>query len=413
MNYKNLICGVAMLVASYSYGITLQNGNISIEVNGDGKMGALVYKGLSHLNDSSLRLRHSSSIYETEHIASTEKSYNQFQMMTGYGRETDSNMYVVTCSRIIGTNNCVDQTAVIVSRNANDLGMTYYCDANVQQTPELDQSTHNTANKTIIQSEGDVFIGFKVERNNSPPSSYMMDFITTVRNNLGESVLPNTILLTSLDQAGALAWDNVNVGSGEVVMKTRLMASNSDFGIQTQGNLSAEPVYTLGSTKVLIKKAHFKQIFNKLNKDVLKIKAEIDMRDYTTEARNMSGLDLSIYIGDYLAFQAGDGSEYKVTETIRKHKKKTLRGKHSVTLNNKKGILKMNLLIAKADIEGATLLSPNSPTGVAQPMLLPMTIILTGNNPNDEAKAGKVWIITKSIKVYMEKKNTKSAKAKS
>jgi hypothetical protein len=413
MNAKLVFSLVVSVTVLCSFGVNLNNGDISVEVNGDGRIGALQFLGSNHINECSIRLRHSSAMFTTKKISSTEVVYNDFQMMTGYGRQPDSNMYIVCASRICGTNTSVDQTLVILGRDETQLGVTYYLNANVQQTPEHDYGTFNGANHTIVQHESARYIGLLGERNSQPPDSHVVDERSIVEGQLQQSVLSGVVISNSPpDMAAAVAWNNVTVNRNAVVVKTKVMAGTSDLEIQNLTNSDDPPIHVLSDSDISLKLAKFSQKFNKAGKDKVKLKGEIDATDFPGVFDNMSNLDVSLFLGDYLAFLPGDGSETKVKKGKRIHKLDTPAGKRSLNMKAKKGIIKFTASISKANLRPATLLNANTPDGLKQQMHLPWALVLTGTNPNDTEKGGNVWIIGMNVSMEFDKKNEKSVKGK-
>ena len=405
-----VIAGIACI--SIAFAISLNNGSISVEVNGDSRIGALVFEGSNHINECSIRLRHSSNMYDTKRISATEKGYNAFQLMTGYGRQRDSNMYLVTASRIYGTNTSIDQTIVVLTRLDTQLGITYYLNADVQQTPKNDLGIFNGANHTIVQHEGARYIGLLGERNSQPPDSHVIADRPVVESELSQAVLSGTVVTGSPpDMAAAIAWGPVTINQMPVRVTTKLMASRTDGGIQNLTNSDDPPIYVVTGNDIMVKKAEFVQKFNKAGKDTFKMVGEIDMSAYPGIFDNMDSLDVTLCLGDYLAFLPGDGSEVKVKKGKRLHKLDAPNGKRKLLLKSRKGMIKYVVVIQKANLEPATLLNTDSSQGVAQNMLLPVALILTGTNPNDSLKGGKVWIIGSSLPLEYDKKNEKVAKA--
>lgn len=413
MNVKIIASLVAATAVFSSFAVNLNNGNISVEVNGDGRIGALQYFGSNHINECSIRLRHSSDMFTTEKINATEKSYPNFQMMTGYGRQPNSNMYVVTTSRIYGTNTSVDQTIVVLTRKEAQLGITYFLNADVQQTKDKDLGTFNGANNTIVQNEGPRYIGLMATRNSQVPNSHVIDDLPNVVTELPQSALSGSVVTNSPpDMAAAVAWDNVAVNSKSATVKTKVMTGKSDFEIQNLTNADDPPVHVLTDIDIFLRKTSFNQKFSKFGKDKIQVKGEIDMTDFPGVFDNLASMDVSFFIGDYLAFLPGDGSETKVKKGTRIHKLDDPIGKRKLSLKSKKGIIKFTMTASKANIKPATLLTENAPVGLKQKMHLPWTMVFTGTNPNDIIKGGRVWIIGMSSLLEVDKKNEKKAKGK-
>ncbi len=419
---KKIIITLSLLITGFAFSASLNNGNITIEVDGDGDVGLVEYDpvpGTNHVSLVGVNLHYDSSLHDMDYILGVEKLYNNFaqrKMFTGYGRDSSSNFYVYTVSYIEGSNSNLDQTLVYTMRKDTQLKMSYTVDSRVMQTETNDIGSFNIANQTLMFEQDSIFLGFAARLNDAKTTSHIYSGLDTVLNWL--QTASSTIIeeLNLENAAGAVAWNASSFDGTPQIVRTKLMVASSDPEIQAMSSFSANtPVNVPDNTKIEIKKAKFSQRFNKANKDKITIKGSVNISEYGTDLDNLGNLDVSFMIGDYIAFVPDDGSEDKV-----KTKKLVLKldnnGKKKLTLKtkNKKGnkYLDFTFNSSKSDISGATMLTDTSPNGKNLAIMLPVTLVLTGNNSQDTEKGGQVWIIPSSISLTYNKKNEKKAKGK-
>ena len=419
---KNIIA-LFLLIAGLAFSVSLNNGNITIEVDGDGDVGLVEYgpvPGTNHVSLVGVNLYYDSSLHDMDYILGVEKNYTSFaqrKLFTGYGRDSSSNFYVYTVSYIEGSNSNLDQTLVYTMRKNTQLKMSYTVDSLIMETKTNDVGSFNIANQTLMFEQDSVILGFAARLNDAKTTSHIysgfsdvLNWLQTASNNIVEQ-------LNYEDAAGAVAWDLSSFDGTPQVVRTKLMAASSNSEIQAMSTFSANtPIHVLDNTKIEIKKAKFSQRFNKISKDKINIKGQVNITEYGTALDNLGDLDVSFLIGDYIAFVPDDGSNDKV-----KTKKLVLKlndgnGKMKLTLKtkNRKGnkYLDFTFNSSKTDIVGATMLTDNSPNGKNLAIMLPVTLVLTGNNSQDAGKGGQVWIIPSSISLTYNKKNEKKATGK-
>ena len=419
---KNIIA-LFLLIAGLAFSVSLNNGNITIEVDGDGDVGLVEYgpvPGTNHVSLVGVNLYYDSSLHDMDYILGVEKNYTSFaqrKLFTGYGRDSSSNFYVYTVSYIEGSNSNLDQTLVYTMRKNTQLKMSYTVDSLIMETKTNDVGSFNIANQTLMFEQDSVILGFAARLNDAKTTSHIysgfsdvLNWLQTASNNIVEQ-------LNYEDAAGAVAWDLSSFDGTPQVVRTKLMAASSNSEIQAMSTFSANtPIHVLDNTKIEIKKAKFSQRFNKISKDKINIKGQVNITEYGTALDNLGDLDVSFLIGDYIAFVPDDGSNDKV-----KTKKLVLKlndgnGKMKLTLKtkNRKGnkYLDFTFNSSKTDIVDATMLTDNSPNGKNLAIMLPVTLVLTGNNSQDAGKGGQVWIIPSSISLTYNKKNEKKATGK-
>ena len=419
---KNIIA-LFLLIAGLAFSVSLNNGNITIEVDGDGDVGLVEYgpvPGTNHVSLVGVNLYYDSSLHDMDYILGVEKNYTSFaqrKLFTGYGRDSSSNFYVYTVSYIEGSNSNLDQTLVYTMRKNTQLKMSYTVDSLIMETKTNDVGSFNIANQTLMFEQDSVILGFAARLNDAKTTSHIysgfsdvLNWLQTASNNIVEQ-------LNYEDAAGAVAWDLSSFDGTPQVVRTKLMAASSNSEIQAMSTFSANtPIHVLDNTKIEIKKAKFSQRFNKISKDKINIKGQVNITEYGTALDNLGDLDVSFLMGDYIAFVPDDGSNDKV-----KTKKLVLKlndgnGKMKLTLKtkNRKGnkYLDFTFNSSKTDIVGATMLTDNSPNGKNLAIMLPVTLVLTGNNSQDAGKGGQVWIIPSSISLTYNKKNEKKATGK-
>lgn len=419
---KKIIITLFMLTTGFAFSASLNNGNITIEVDGDGDVGLVEYDpvpGTNHVSLVGVNLHYDGNLHDMDYILGVEKLYNNFaqrKMFTGYGRDSSSNFYVYSVSYIEGSNSNLDQTLVYTMRKDTQLKMSYTVDSRVMQTETNDIGSFNIANQTLMFEQDSVFLGFAARLNDAKTTSHIFSGLDTVLNWL-QTASSTIIEEQNLENAaGAVAWSASSFDGTPQIVRTKLMVASSDPEIQAMSSFSANtPVNVPDNTKIEIKKAKFTQRFNKTNKDKITIKGRVNISEYGTALDNLGNLDVSFMIGDYIAFVPDDGSEDKI-----KTKKLVLKldnnGKKKLTLKtkNRKGnkYLDFTFNSSKSNISGATTLTDTSPNGKNLAIMLPVTLVLTGNNSQDTEKGGQVWIIPSSISLTYNKKNEKKAKGK-
>jgi len=338
---KNIIT-LFLLITGFAFSATLNNGNITIEVDGDGDVGLVEYGPVPGTNNVSLvgvNLYYDGSLHDMDYIPGVEKLYNNFaqrKMFTGYGRDLSSNFYVYTVSYIEGSNSNLDQNLVYTMRKNTQLKMSYTVDSRVMQTETNDFGSFNIANQTLMFEEDSVFLGFAARLNDAKTTSHIFSGIDTVLNWLQTASTAIIEEQNYVNAAGAVAWSLSSFDGTPQVVRTKLMVASSDPEIQAMSSFSANtPVHVPDNVKIEIKKAKFTQKFNKTSKDKIQIKGSVNISEYGTALDNLGGLDVSFMIGDYIAFVPDGGSEDKV-----KTKKLVLKsednGKKKLTLKTKK-----------------------------------------------------------------------------
>ena len=419
---KKIIITLFLLITGFAFSASLNNGNITIEVDGDGDVGLVEYGPVPGTNNVSLvgvNLYYDGSLHDMDYIPGVEKLYNNFaqrKMFTGYGRDLSSNFYVYTVSYIEGSNSNLDQTLVYTMRKNTQLKMSYTVDSRVMQTETNDFGSFNIANQTLMFEQDSVFLGFAARLNDAKTTSHIFSGFDTVLNWLQTASSAIIEEQNLVNAAGAVAWDLSSFDGTPQVVRTKLMVASSDPEIQAMSSFSANtPVNVLENSKIEIKKAKFTQKFNKTSKDKINIKGRVNISEYGTALDNLGNLDVSFMIGDYIAFVPDDGSEDKV-----KTKKLVLKlennGKKKLTLKTKKRkgnkYLDFTFSASKTNIRGATMLTAGSSNGKNLPIMLPVTLVLTGNSSQDTEKGGQVWIIPSSVSLTYNKKNEKKATGK-
>ncbi len=409
------------ILAGLAFAGTLNNGNLSVELNGDGSVGALVYgpaPGTNHVSKCGLQLHYDAALHDTDYVSDSEKTYTAFperQLFTGYGRDDASNFYIYSASYIEGNNTNLEQTLVIVMRNNTQVRFAHYLNTKVMQTETNDYGSFAEANQTLTFSEDGVFVGTVARLNGGKTKNHIFDGIAEVQAWLQSASVVNQEQQNFVNAAGAVAWDAAAVDGTPQVIRTKLMAASSDVGIQVMSDFgSATPVHV--PLSVLVKKAAFVQKFLKNKKDKLKIKGSVDITEYESALGNMGSLDVSLLVGDYIGFTPDDGSEFKVKKTRRVHKLADSNGTRKLSLKTKKSkgstYLHFSFAASKSDIQGATLLTEAAADGKSLAMMLPFTLVLTGSNSQDADKGGQVWIIADSIELLYDKQGLKKAKGK-
>ena len=422
---KKIIIALSLLIAGFTFSVSLNNGNITIEVDGDGDVGLVEYgpvPGTNHVSLVGVNLYYDSSLHDMDYILGVEKNYTAFaqrKLFTGYGKDSSSNFYVYTVSYIEGSNSNLDQTLVYTMRKDTQLKMSYTVDPIIMQTETNDVGSFNIANQTLMFEQDSVFLGFAARLNDARTTSHIYSGFSDVLNWL-QTASPNTVEEENLENAaGAVAWGLSSFDGTPQVVRTKLMVASSNDEIQKMSSFSANtPVHVPNNTKIEIKKAKFTQKFNKISKDKIKIKGSVNITEYGTALDNLGNLDVSLMIGDYIAFVPDDGSQNngKVKEKKLVLKLNDGNGKKKLTLKtkNKSGNKYLDFVFnaSKTDVSGATILTENSPNGKNLEIMLPVTLVLAGNNSQDIDKGGQVWIIPSSISLTYNKKNEKKATGK-
>jgi len=419
---KKFIIFSVVFFAGAVFSASLNNGNITIEVNGDGDVGLVEFDpvpGSNHVTLVGVNLYYDSLLHDMDYIPGVEKTYNGFaqrKMFTGYGRDVSSNFYVYSVSYIEGSNSNLDQTLVYTMRKSTQLKMSYTVDSKVMQTETNDQGSFNIANQTLMFDQDSVFLGFAGRLNGAKTTTHIYSGFADVLNWLQTGSSDITEEQNYENAAGAVAWGTAAVNGTPQVVRTKLMVASTDPEIQAMSSFEgATPVHTPDSTKVEIKKAAFTQKFNKTSRDKIKIKGRVNIADYGTALDNLASLDVSLLIGDYLGFIPDDGSPFKTKAKKIILKLKDANGKRKLILKHKQinGIkhLEFTYVASRTDLSVATMLTENSPNGKIA-IMIPFTLVLTGNNSQDTQKGGQVWIIPSSISMEYKKKNEKKAKGK-
>lgn len=394
------------------------NGRLSMVVSGGGRVSALEYylSPSNHVNNSILFMRDGTGTYspDDEH----EKTYPELQLHTGYGFTSQSNYYYCSASYIPGDSTSMYQTVVVLSRTKNTVNFFQHMDPHIQETQTNDYSAVNTGsdNPVVIFNEAGTYVGMVSSHNNILAPNYAAGYAPTVRAAIDAGVLPNTVVQSPKDAAGALGWDSVTLRAEPEQFFTRFYAGStqSDILAPAQESIANPMVHVLKKTDELtVSKAVFTQKLHKDNKDKIKIKGEIDVSDYKDIFTTLNNIDISIYIGNYLGLLPGDGqttvkkaTKMFITQEDDSGKKKF---KVKLKIKEKKGIyqLKFNFSAKKTDLNPATLIDMSTPDVKDGPYVLPFALIITGNNVNDD-KAGHVWIAGRNIELTYSKKKKKA-----
>ena len=214
---KVYLIGAVAVFCGMALGAILENTNIQVEINGDGKVGALSYKvdmQNNNVSDASMRLKSSGATVETQRIPGSEKVYPKSQLFVGYGSGIFSNLFIFTVANIPEENNVINQVNIITSRESTNLNVAHYVDADIYGTIENDYAEpYNTANYVVCTQETkDRYVGFTGRCSSLPPSSYMIGDMEKVAVQVQTSVLPNTVQTNeSPNMAAALAYPQQNV----------------------------------------------------------------------------------------------------------------------------------------------------------------------------------------------------------
>jgi len=305
-------------------------------------------------------------------------------------------------------------------RKNTQLQMSYIVDSRVMQTETNDHGSFNSTSQTLMFDESSVFLGYAARLNGGQTTSHIFAGRDTVLNWL-QSASSNPIEEQNVENAaGAVNWGPPSAVDGTPqIVRTKLMVASSNPEIQAMSSFSADtPIHVIADTKIEINGAKFTQKLIKVNKDKIKIKGRVNITEYGTALDNLGNLDVSFLIGDYIAFVPDDGSQnngkVKEKKLILKmndgngNKKLILKTKR---INNNK-YLDYTFMSSKTDIGGATTLTANSPNGKDLDIMLPVTLVLTGNSSQDIEKGGQVWIIPSGISLTYKKKNEKNATGK-
>ncbi len=371
---KKFIIILLMFAAGLAFADSLENGNITIEVDGDGDVGLVEYNpilgGLNNVSFVGVNLYYGSSLHDMDYIANVDKNYTGFsqrKMFTGYGRDSSSNFYVYSVSHIEGANSNLDQTLVYTMRTSAQLKMSYTVDSRVIQTETNDVGSFNIANQTLMFDQDSVYLGFAARLNGAKTTSHIFSGFSSVLNWL-QTASNNTVEEQNyVNAAGAVSWGSTFfIGTPPPqIVKTKLMVASSDPEIQAMSTFADDgPAHVADNSMIEIKTAKFTQKFNKPNKDKIKIKGRVDITKYGTALENLASLDVSFLVGDYIG------------------------------------------------LSGATMLNANSEEGKDIPIILPLTLVLTGNNDLDLEKGGEVYILPFNIPLTYKKKNDKKAVGK-
>ncbi|MHA1575702.1 MAG: hypothetical protein ACTSXL_06175 [Alphaproteobacteria bacterium] len=417
---KKFIIILLIFTSGFAFSASLNNGNISIEVDGDGDVGLVEYgpiPGSNHVSFVGVNLHYDSSLHDMDYIPGVEKNYTGFaqrKMFTGYGRDSSSNFYVYSVSHIEGANSTLEQTLVYTMRKKDQLKMSYTVDSRVMQTDTNDVGSFNIANQTLMFEEDSVCLGFAARLNGAKITSHIysgysdvLDWLQTASNTtVGEENLVNA--------AGAVSWASAATDGTPRIIKTKLMVASSNSEIQPMSSFTDDsPVHVADISMIEIKTVKFSQKFNKPNKDKIKIKGSVNIEKYGTALDNLASLDVSFMIGDYIGFTPDDKSELKVKPTKRIHQlKDDSKGVRKLIIKRKKKSIDFIFSASKIDLSGATMLNANSGEGENIPILLPLTLVLTGNSSLDSEKGGEVYILPFNIPLTYKKKNEKKAVGK-
>jgi hypothetical protein len=417
MSLQRIWLLVLVGVAMTAFAAVLNNGAINVQLNGDGPVGKLFFRvsESNHMNDCSLRINYAGALQQTVNVSTdAEKEYAAFDMLTGYGRDTLSNFYVVNVSYLDGTNSALEQIMFVLSRQNLLTWFGWYMDANVLQTETNDTGYFAGlgANDTVTLGEADVNVGLTARLQGQRSSSYVLANPTTVLGQMQNMMLSNTKVQDWSDMAAAVAWAPLTTTPTPLDLRAKLIAATTQGGVMDQAPLSSDT--PVGMVKQIdVKKAKFIQKFRKQYKDMLMIKGSFDISQFQGELDNLSALDVSFFVGDYLAFTPDDGSAVKVRARTNKRKLKTLTGTNKLKLKTKKSrLLKFTFKAKKTDLQPATLLNDQTPDIAKQTILLPVVMVLTGVDPNDMVKGGKVWVMGQSVPFTYTVRSGKKAKGK-
>jgi len=397
----------------------IENGALRLEISGDGVVGSLVYKPyhatMDHLSDYSMRVRYANVLHETVEYTSSENTYPSLRLFTGYGRDYLSNIYVYSASYMDASNPYLDQTLVLLSRNANvQASFGQYIDPSVLQTETNDVGEYSSGNKLLVYNEAgeQCWIG-TVSRSvaNQETFKYCIAPPNYVMNTMGTAV-SGVISNNVLDAAGASWWDVVTLGQAPYVMYNRLLAAPNKSTAESYANIPDETGRRVKVPhNVAPLKIKFSQFFNKQSKDMIVLKGTVNMAAYAADFTTLNDLDVSIFLGNFFSFQSGDKGAVKIGGKGRKYANKMANpatGVHVLNMKYKKYTLSFSLKITKSSIGGATALAADSPVAKNADMQLPFCMALTGNNPTDP-KGGQCYIIARSFPLKYTKKNQKSA----
>lgn len=416
---KNFSIAFLFLLTGIAVSATLNNGNITIEVDGDGDVGRVecdAVPGSNHVTLVGVNLHYDSELHDVDYIPGTEKNYTGFskrKMFTGYGRDTDSNFYVYSVSYIEGSNSNLDQTLIYTMRKNAQLKMSYTVDSRVMQTDTNDHGSFNIANQTLTFDEEGIFLGFAARLNGSKTTTHIYSGFSEVLTWLQNASSTITEVQNYINAAGAVAWGVASVNGTPQVVQTKIMVASTDGEIQSMSSFAAEtPVYVPESALVEITKAKFTQKFKKTFKDSVKIKGKVNISKYGTLLDNLGNLDVSLFIGDYIAFTPNDNSQIKAKTKKIIHKLKDVNGVRKLIVKTKNKHLEFSFTASKTDFSGGSMLTANTQDAKDSPMMLPMTLVLTGNNSQDTEKGEKVFVIPASVNMVYTKKNDKKVAGK-
>ena len=416
---KKFIITLMLLISGFAFSASLNNGNITIEVDGDGDVGLVEYgpvPGNNHVSLVGVNLYYDSRLHDMDYISGVEKNYTDFgqrKMFAGYGRDSSSNFYVYSVSYIEGSNSNLEQTLVYTMRKNTQLKMSYTVDSKVMQTETNDVGSFNIANQTLMFEQDSVFLGFAARLNGAKTTTHIFSGFSSVLNWLQTASNNAVEEQNYVNAAGAVSWGSASVGGTPQIVKTKLMVASSDPEIQSMSTFTDEsPVYVADNSMIEIKTAKFTQKFNKANKDKIKIKGSVDITKYGTALENLASLDVSFLVGDYIGFVPDDGSELKVKTTKRIHKLKDPQGVRKLIIKRKNKSIDFIFNASKINLSGATMLNANSAEGKDIPIILPLTLVLTGNNTLDIEKGGNVYILPFNIPLTYKKKNEKKVVGK-
>lgn len=417
---KVYLIGAIAVFCGMALGAILENTNIQVEINGDGKVGALAYKvdmQNNNVSDASMRLKSSGTTVETQRVQGSEKVYPKSQLFVGYGSGVFSNLFIFTVANIPEENNVVNQVNIITSRESTNLNVAHYVDADIYGTIENDYAEpYNTANYVVCTQETkDRYVGFTGRCSSLPPSSYMIGDMEKVAVQVQTSVLPNTVQTNeSPNMAAALAYPQQNVDREAVRLTSKLMIGGNNTEIQQLTNTDNAPVYFKGYGTLTDQKVNFSQKFKNPLTDTLKISFNIDMTDHASVMANLSDFDIAFFVGHDLFFLPGDGTEVKVKKNQRLHKVVDPKGgvKKLDIKMKPDGRMKVTFAVSKATIIGSTGLTASSETGKARQMFLPFSYAMIGTSATDTAKKGKVWVASGSFPMSVDVKQGKNAKGK-
>jgi|GEM_PF-1308344 len=416
-----MMASVSIHVATAAWNV-MENGALRVEISGDGVVGSLVYKPynttMDHLSDYSMRVRYANALHETVEFTSSENNYAGMRLFTGYGRDYLSNIFVYSASYMDASNPYLDQTLVLLSRNANvQASFGQYIDPSVLQTETNDVGEYSSGNKLLVFNEaGELCWIGSVSRSvaNQETFKYCIappDYVLNTMGTMVSGVISNNLL----NAAGASWWDVVTLGQVPYVMYNRLLAAPNKSTAESYANIPDETgrrVKVPQSVSPL--KIKFMQFFNKPNKDFIVVRGTVNMAPYATDFTTLNNLDISIYLGGFFSFQSADKSAVKIGGKGKKYANKMVNpatGVHVLNMKYKKYVLSFSLKIAKSSIGGATALTADSPVAKNADMQLPFCMALTGNNPTDP-KGGQCYIIARSFPVKYTKGNQKSASGK-